>query len=384
MPKSLNMLFLIVFCVVIAGVLYVMLPVKSPAAFASSAQSQVQSISAINSPRPNSTEAIMDTATPSETPTPTVGYQATSEAAQSTAISAQAIANAAVGTANALAAGNSQATLTVLGMTATQDFWTANAPATPTPNATATAEKITADKLALQVYAAAMTTTKEAPTQTIIMANAKAWADKATERQNADIYFPYYAVLVLVVFIVVMALIFRVRPPDPKIITVEKDTSLTSVTPESFIPFTPNSTRIVIEDRHGVFTNAMAHDVPCTPEQLSELAERVINQNTAMIYSNFKGNGTLWTQDTFAAFRAWFQLNGYTDSAGGGQLVPNEKGKAFLRGWLNNSTLPFSINFSPSTSVPAEKVQYTRTSTDEKAGGGGLNGQNMQVSAEQT
>jgi len=132
--------------------------------------------------------------------------------------------------------------------------------------------------------------------------------------------------------------------------------------------------------------------VPCTPDQLSEIAENVLVRGKSLAYDHYAGNGSLFKRETYAPMYSFFQGQKFAISTGvknkGIILTDSEtavredklSGLAFLEQWHTQRTLPEGFVFattplsgtaSPQTVQNDALVHAARVQTDQKGGGMG-------------
>jgi hypothetical protein len=305
--------------------------------------------------------ALQATETPSPVPSPTMDYPATATEwksqldnaqnqvadSQSTAIAAQAIANNLLQSQIQVTQQAQSIELQKIQNAQQIAQWTKDAPATPTPNATGTAEVIAANMLAAKALIAHAT--EVSPTETIRRVNALAEANNADARVKADIVMPYFAGIIIIVFFFflwrfVSAGLYK---------TLEKESAPDEETAPEQQPFAPiNEVKPVIvppsqEPLSDGFISLSNHFIPCTPVQLDELAEQVLSRKNTLPFNDYEGSKSKWTRNALLTMRAWMQSKEYIESIGGGKVRSTSGGEDMLREWRDNHRLPAGIEFYP-------------------------------------
>lgn len=292
----------------------------------------------------SATPAATSTATIS--PTPTVGWQETAIAAQATADEARRIDTAAT-------AAEKDRIQQQLGWTAQADLWTAqSSQATATAyetsvplTSTARSEDLTANAAYMTMTSGQLTAVKEAPTQSKAMTDARIYE----EHGETDFIIRMFVLGALGVFLLGVGLFALAARPRER----AKDGSVapvrTKTEPDRNPPKQEPETVVKVKTDNGQgWGQDLLLTVPCTREQLSELAARVINDGETLGVNNWEGEKTLLTRAVIGRLRSFFQANKMATSTGAGRVSLTEEGFAFLRGWLERGALPYSYSF-PST-----------------------------------
>jgi hypothetical protein len=111
--------------------------------------------------------------------------------------------------------------------------------------------------------------------------------------------------------------------------------------------------------------------VPCTAEQLTELAERVLRRHVSLAVNNFEGGGTLWTRATFYAMRSWMRAQRYVKSIPpAGMVALTDDGEAFLLAWLDHKRLPRGAEFSPESCENPMSMSHDHENHGHESGRG--------------
>lgn len=266
-------------------------------------------------------------------PTATVGYEQTVAVAQMTADEARRVN---VEVTNAA----ENRILQYVQMTAEIDrqrqevlSWTATAALTSIP-LTATAQAVGSTQIAQAnaIIAGALTATNAAPTQYAVMIQLQSQAQFARANEIIKIV----AMGALVLFLLAGVAFFVRFPVQPKV-QVATDA--------------PSET--VVHMRHdtggGTFSQVRAV-VPCTPEQLTELAENITQGKKTLAINQWEGHGTAFTRPVIHQVRGWMHENGFAVSTSDNQLAPTNDGLAFLCGWLESHQLPTEYQFGEAIS----------------------------------
>lgn len=300
-------------------------------------------------------------------PTATIDYQQTAIVAQSTADEARRINSMA--TAEYVRLLNEQLAMTQV--VEQQNFiinsWTATAALTTIP-LTATQQAVNNTQIPAQqnFVIAQMSATANAPTQIVAMTRADDYK-KYSWIDNVVNIIGKFAISIFAIGIVVF--IFRipmVNKPEP---TQEKESQLETVV---WLKNTKDN---------GAASSRMV--VPCSPEQLTELAEKITQGVTTFGINQWEQNCKMFKSDrnVIHAVRGWLQVNKFAYANGKGELAPSDEGLDFLCGWLESKTLPteyeFGVPHSPEMSSPAnhndlsEKSPINMISHTHGSGGGG-------------
>jgi len=315
--------------------------------------------------------------TPSPMPsaTPTVGYQATANAAQTSQAAAQATTDAinrlmvdATEQSNDLTATMQSNSITatsdsdrrammILGWTATASDLTATAKPTVIPlteTRQAYADHVHSTEIAVVVTS--MWNTQEAPivaaTMEQVAVNAK-YAD-----MNAAVYVFFIAACGVMLIAASFLLIRRGMRNDGSSDEPDEVEIETVCDPAVIYQKTQGTTITVRHVDEGGFVSLTTNSIPCSEAQLSELAERVLNKNESLAVNRFEGNGTLWTRETFYAMRNYMQVHRYVQSASSGMVVLTGQGRDFLRAWLDHQSLPRGVEFSPKTDEKSMSMSH--------------------------
>ncbi len=223
--------------------------------------------------------------------------------------------------------------------------WTATAAQTSIP-LTSTAYWINATAITgySTMQSAAMTATMHAPTQMIVMQRA----------QDNVRYAPVYFAIEVVgkgslIFFVLAVGIFALlqahwqRQPKPAEDKAE-----------------PSAQRVIPIENHFIVPTDTAprsqpsrYVLPCTPEQLDELAEETINGKTLATNSWGRRTSRTWSETQFLKMRYFMQANEMVRSAAAGNLALTAAGEGFLRAWIETRALPSPYVFTLETASPA-------------------------------
>lgn len=291
------------------------------------------------------TEQPSITATPTLSPEPTIDYKSTAEIAQRAADIAQATADEArrvnaMATLEWVQAVNEQVAFTAQSnvMTHEVDSWTATAADLYVPM-TATQQAINNTQIPAQqaILSGMMTSTKEAPTQRVAMIQAENYKNFGKLDYIVRIFF----LGTLGLFLFGLAIFFVRTPARPQ----THDRSA----PESV---TSESTPVIYkQDKGGGYYSLKNYTVPCTPEQLTELAEKLTQGEKTLAINAWEGKGTLFTRDVILRVRAWLrndQQHGgieFVTPTDDGQLAPTGELFDFLIAWLETQRLPAEYEF---------------------------------------
>jgi len=278
------------------------------------------------------TPTFIITATPA--PSPTIGYEATLFIAQATADEARRV-NAQV------TAAHEQVILSQLQLTADTEYrsyqvqsWTAAAGPTIIP-LTATQQVFNNTQVAQgqSIVSGFLTATYQAPTQMAAIANIK-----ETERfASVDRFIRVTFVLVIGVFLVSISIFaLRWRPPEPKPeIDPQKETVV----------------HMRKDNGQGSFSQTRAV-VPCSPEQLTELAEMAVNgeRKFGINRLEMQSNTFRSQRETLLKVRQWLIDNHFVIEDGG-SIMLNTDGEEFLAQWFEMHKLPDEYAFEEELEV---------------------------------
>mgnify|MGYP006921377080 CR=1 FL=1 len=296
------------------------------------------------------------TATASIIPTATIEYQATAAIASTQLAYAQATANEASRLNTQATAEYEQRVQVQLQMTADYEAqvfeayaWTVTAALTSVP-LTATQQAALNVQIPTQqaLARAEMTKVKEAPTQMKAMIEAEQYA----KYWPVEFMIRMFAFMALGVFLIgIGAFAWRSVPVAR---TVQENALEPTAIPEMDpVPqvvrtYQVASTPVTVSDNAGGgFGTTRKYFVPCSPEQLTELAEKILSgeKNKTLAINEWEGSDTKMTRSVLVRLRSWLQLNQFAQSIGAGRVVLAERGESFLQGWLNAQTLPTEYDF---------------------------------------
>ncbi len=298
--------------------------------------------------------AITGTATPQPTPsivpTVTVDYQATLVIAQQTADEARRV-NAMV-TAEYQQRAQEQLQMTAQFEQRVQEIysWTATAALTAIP-LTATQQSISNTQAVErnQIVIAQMTATAAYPTQIIAVNNAM---NKATFGK-AYYVFGMFAIFSLGVLMLSGVYWIAKNPVMAKTQPEIEDEGETE-------PAQPE-TVVWVQSTKDNGAASVRHAIPCTPEQLSELAENITQGKKTLAVNKWEGKETLFTREVILRVRSWLRDNQLVTVAPDGQLVPTNELLDFLMGWLDRGALPADYEFesphSPEAGESSKSVE---------------------------
>jgi len=305
----------------------------------------------------NNTQYPTSTPYPTNTfiPTVTIGYEETLIVAQSTADEARRI--------NAVVTSEyEQRVLEQLQMTAEEDrriqerlSWTATAALTSIP-LTQTQQSVINTQIPMQnnLALAQLTATAQAPTQIAALIQAQESVQFVRLNKTVDVI----AKIVLIVFILSIVWFFFSFPVQPK----------------QEIPEPPSETVVMLKQDHGQGSFSLKRTViPCTREQLTELALKVTTGKKTLAINNWEGADTLFTRPTILRVRSWLHLNKFAVSTDDNQLVPTPEGFDFFAAWLGNQVLPDEYEFddintpSPSHDFSMRNHEYEHKHGKEEA-----------------
>lgn len=297
------------------------------------------------------------TATQSPVPTATIEYKATANAAETQAAIAQATADESRRINAVITAEYESRVQEQLQMTAAMDartheasVWTATAALTSIPlTTTAQVDNKTAVAAANTMTTAKLTATAALPTQIVAAANAETQAQFAPVRYGIEIF----ALFGLGVFGLFGAwfMVWYWRQQDARDQARAHAQSPQGVAErDGFQPVQPvqpvQETIITVRQDLGDNNTRMdKYTVPCTRDQLLQVAENVLSHGWTLGINQWESAGTLFTRNTFGKLRTWLQVNRFAVSGGGGTLALSPEGRAFLESFLNTSNIPTEYQF---------------------------------------
>lgn len=300
----------------------------------------------------SNTEYPIATSTPQPTftivPSATIDYQQTAIVAQSTADEARRINSMA--TAEYIRLLNEQLAMTQV--VEQQNFiiqsWTATAALTTIP-LTATQQAIVNTQIPQQqqIISAQMTATKYAPTQMAVMVDAQNNVKYGEARYLSGIVGPW-VVLILVVGLLVFMFRYPVVKQEP-----------TQLEPQSQL-----ETVVWVKNTKDNGAKSTRRVIPCTPDQLSELAENITQGKKTLAINQWEGRDTLFTRDAILKVRAWLRDENehpeiFVIPTDDGQLAPTGELFDFLCGWLESKSLPSDYEFVPHSPEKSEPANHT-------------------------
>lgn len=300
-------------------------------------------VAALGTPEAQHSATPAATATITITPSPTVDWKGTAIVAQATADEARRLDTQATAAEKDRIQQQLAWTAEANQWTAQANQWTATAALTSIP-LTSTQQSVVNTQVPIDqaLMAGQLTATKEAPTQMVAMIDAKIYE----EHGETDFLIRLFVLGALGVFLLGVGLFALGARPKAEVTVERKMTTVTQPDPE-LIRLKPETIVNAKTDYGKGYGVEQVYKVPCSREQLSELAERVIVKGETLGVNNFEGSGTLFTRSVFMRVRNFLQANFMAKSAGAGSgsMILTDKGEAFLRGWLERNELPHSYSF---------------------------------------
>lgn len=291
------------------------------------------------------------TPVPTDTPvpSPTIGHAETAAAFQQDAINAQQTANAAIAANAAITAEFEVRVQEQLNLTAEADRrnfeiagWTQTA--APTSIAlTSTAQLIVIGQQTLQ--AGQMTATANAPTQIVAMAKAQVEADNAKGAYWVSVFG--ISSVIFVIFSVGVYLLLLTRRP----VIIKRE----SEQPAHYVQ--PSQIEVTIRDeKHPEKTTHRV--IPCSLDQLMELAEMVVNGVRSFPYNamekesrTFKGQ-----RETLRNVRDVLDgLEFVVTSPRTGEGMVDSRGVSFFEEVFSNHQLPDGFEFGEGAPSPIDE-----------------------------
>jgi len=90
---------------------------------------------------------------------------------------------------------------------------------------------------------------------------------------------------------------------------------------------------------------SLRYTIPCSPDQLTELAEKITQGEKTLGINQWEGADTLFTRDVILHVRAWLRDNQFVTPTDDGQLAPTGELFDFFCGWLETKKLPDEYEF---------------------------------------
>lgn len=303
---------------------------------------------ALGTPEAQRSATPVATATITITPSPTVDWKGTAIVAQATADEARRLDTQAT-------AAEKDRIQQQLGWTAQADMWTAqSSQATATAfmtavplTSTARSVDLTANAANMTLASGQMTAVKEAPTQVKAMADAKIYE----EYGETDFIIRLFVLGALGVFLLGVGL-FALGARSKEGAKAGSAAPNQGKADPGLIPLRqePETVVKVKTDNGQGFGRDLLLTVPCTREQLTELADGVINGDVTLGVNNWEGKKTLLTRAVIGRLRHFFEVNKMAMRDAAGRVTLTEDGLAFLHGWLQRGKLPYSYSFAPEES----------------------------------
>lgn len=288
------------------------------------------------------TVTVLPSATPTaaQIPTATIDYQSTAVIAQQTADEARRV-NAMV-TSQFEQRFHEQLQMTAEADRRVQEIyaWTVTAALTSIP-LTETQQAIINTQIPQQqqLVSAQLTATKEGPTQIVAMIA----AENQAKYGRINYLVGMFATGSIGVFAIgIVAFLFRLpmqAKPEPA---------------HEALPQT--ETVIQLKQNHGGGTYSLERMViPCSPEQLTELAEKITQGLKTLAINQWEGKDTLFTRTVIHQVRGWIRLNEFAVQTDDGQMAPTNDFLNFLMGWLDKQALPAEFEFAQVPAVVGQR-----------------------------
>lgn len=288
---------------------------------------------------PQATQAVIAVGTPAPSPTATIGYMETAQAAEVASRDSLATASA----ANLIVAGMTaeadrmnQQKLVIeqerLAWTAQADIWTAAAATYAVPG-TQTASAIDRQLAheANVVAIADLTAVAEQPTVIVALANAEAQAANADRSAQADVFVRFalgvfVVALTVYIFLRIIAMLYN------------RGSAIVDAQPEPEDDREPIPFKRSPVPQTDIWNRA---EVPVTREQLALFADGVINRNMGAAFNAWEGT---IVHKSLKVLRDWLedpaQHFAYCVKRSNGTLAFTAEGEEFLLACLNPETCP--------------------------------------------
>lgn len=297
------------------------------------------------------------TATATVSPTPTVNWEGTAVIAQQTADEARRLNTAATAAHEQRVHEESAWTAQADMWTAQSDSWTATLALTSIP-LTSTQQAVVNTQVPIDqaLMAGQLTATHEAPTQVVAMLRAD------NERKYGWVNYAALAALAFGMFGVGVFALSKSKSSNGTMVTHQQTAELEALAVDEaetkveeklsdLIPLGGgNDAHVLVVVRRDNPEGGPGEErfyVPCTDDQLFELAARVLDKGTTLGINNWEGDGTELTRKAMKRLRGYFQEKKLVTSLGVGRLQLNERGLALLRVVRGRKPLP-------SSSVPVD------------------------------
>ena len=119
-------------------------------------------------------------------------------------------------------------------------------------------------------------------------------------------------------------------------------------------------------DNGGGFSSTQRVVVPCTAKQLTHLAAGLMSERKTLAFKYWEVKGSLG-RETYLKVRDFMLAQGFAVDNGKGVLALTDKGRGFLRDWLNRSSLPHSYEFEPESQGVQGEAPHDHENHDREA-----------------
>lgn len=195
---------------------------------------------------------------------------------------------------------------------------------------------LTHDAGMMTAQSARITATAHAPTQVVAMSN----SIRAVENSKRDDIISTIGVLVLIFFLLSLSL-FLLK----KTVTLNTADYINGQQEEP----EPKEPPHLREDRgSGDFSKWY---VPCSEQQLTELAEMVVNGERTLAINRIETTSRTLKRPVLTKLRKFFRMNDFAIELGGGEISLNDRAVCFIQGWFDNHELEQGYQFLPSPAV---------------------------------
>lgn len=322
---------------------------------------------ALGTPEAQRSATPVATATETITPSPTVDWKGTAIVAQATADEARRLDTQATAAYEQRLHDESAWTAQADVWTAQSNQATATAYGTSVPlTGTARSEDLTAISGYMTMTSGQMTAVKEAPTQSKAMTDARIYE----EHGETDFIIRMFVLAALGVFLFGIGVFaFGAKPKAQEAMSVPATQRRNE---PDLIPLRHDRETVVkVKTDNGQgFGQEILMTVPCTREQLTELADGVINGGMTLGVNNWEGDKTLLTRAVIGRLRHFFEANKMANKDAGGRVSLNERGMAFLHAWIRQGVLPHSYTFPQSESTEPFGMSHEHDAHAIAHGGG--------------
>jgi hypothetical protein len=308
---------------------------------------QIMASPFIEAPLAQNTAAVIESPAPEITPSPTIGYEATTNAAQSTTVAAVQTASAAV--AQQVQATNDHEARAFGVLQMTQDADHATQTAVPTFIPLTLTQQVASNILVAGDQAnaaAAFTATAAYPTQLVVVADAENKAKWAPLRTFVEAIYPLFTGLNILfgfflVFMVLKRWAFE-KLPEPKF---DKNEALDGASPQPQTPYTD----ITHIHEHNDDAETIRRIIPplCDPEVFREWAVFALGGESIAIDKWETKDSPFQGREYRDVFYPWVIENGLKINKEKGVAILSKRGIAYCKYWITKHPLLPTTGLTP-------------------------------------